>query len=66
MFRKSLADWVSVKLIVVEFGVLIPAIELGGEQALPDGRRLADALCSLGLDEGVRWAGPPLRVARAG
>ena len=42
--------------------VLIPALELDPELALPDGRRLADALAALPLDEGVRWAGPPLAV----
>jgi 2-amino-4-hydroxy-6-hydroxymethyldihydropteridine diphosphokinase len=40
--------------------VLIPALELDIELSLPDGRRLADALAALPLDEGVRWAGPPL------
>jgi 2-amino-4-hydroxy-6-hydroxymethyldihydropteridine diphosphokinase len=40
--------------------VLIPALELDLELAVPDGRRLADALLSLPLSEGVRWAGPPL------
>jgi len=40
--------------------VLIPALELEFEQTLPDGRRLADALAVLPLDDGVRWAGPPL------
>jgi 2-amino-4-hydroxy-6-hydroxymethyldihydropteridine diphosphokinase len=40
--------------------VLIPALELDFALATPDGRRLADALAGLGLDEGVRWAGPPL------
>jgi 2-amino-4-hydroxy-6-hydroxymethyldihydropteridine diphosphokinase len=40
--------------------VLIPALELNIEQSLPDGRRLADALTALPLEEGVRWAGPPL------
>lgn len=45
--------------------VLIPALELDTDLAVPDGRRLADALLALGLDlgEGVRWAGPPLTVA---
>jgi len=42
--------------------VLIPALELDFELATPDGRRLADALAVLPLDEGVRWAGPPLAV----
>jgi 2-amino-4-hydroxy-6-hydroxymethyldihydropteridine diphosphokinase len=42
--------------------VLVPALELDFDLALPDGRRLADALAALPLDEGVRWEGPPLRV----
>jgi 2-amino-4-hydroxy-6-hydroxymethyldihydropteridine diphosphokinase len=42
--------------------VLIPALELDFELALPDGRRLSDALAALPLDEGVRWAGPPLEL----
>lgn len=42
--------------------VLIPALELDFELAAPDGSRLADALAALPLDEGVRWAGPPLDV----
>jgi 2-amino-4-hydroxy-6-hydroxymethyldihydropteridine diphosphokinase len=42
--------------------VLIPALELDFDSALPDGRRLSDALAALALDEGVRWAGPPLRL----
>ncbi|HEX3911797.1 MAG TPA: 2-amino-4-hydroxy-6-hydroxymethyldihydropteridine diphosphokinase [Solirubrobacteraceae bacterium] len=40
--------------------VLIPALELDFELATPDGRRLSGALAALALDEGVRWAGPPL------
>jgi 2-amino-4-hydroxy-6-hydroxymethyldihydropteridine diphosphokinase len=40
--------------------VLIPALELDFELSTPDGARLADALAALPLDEGVRWAGPPL------
>ena len=40
--------------------VLIPALELDFELATPSGVRLADALAALPLDEGVRWAGPPL------
>ncbi|MHB1808818.1 MAG: 2-amino-4-hydroxy-6-hydroxymethyldihydropteridine diphosphokinase [Solirubrobacteraceae bacterium] len=43
--------------------VLIPALELDGSLATPDGSRLADALARLPLDEGVRWAGPPLAPA---
>jgi 2-amino-4-hydroxy-6-hydroxymethyldihydropteridine diphosphokinase len=42
--------------------VLIPALELDFESAVPDGRRLSDALVVLPLAEGVRWAGPPLEV----
>jgi len=40
--------------------VLIPALELDFELATPSGVRLADVLAALPLDEGVRWAGPPL------
>jgi 2-amino-4-hydroxy-6-hydroxymethyldihydropteridine diphosphokinase len=40
--------------------VLIPALELDFELTAPSGARLADALAALPLDEGVRWAGPPL------
>jgi 2-amino-4-hydroxy-6-hydroxymethyldihydropteridine diphosphokinase len=46
--------------------VLIPALELDFECAVPDGRRLADALAGLALDEGVRWAGPPLELRAGG
>jgi 2-amino-4-hydroxy-6-hydroxymethyldihydropteridine diphosphokinase len=42
--------------------VLIPALELDFDMRAPDGTRLADALAQLPLHEGVRWAGPPLRV----
>lgn len=42
--------------------VLIPALELDFSLAVPGGTRLADALAALPLDEGVRWAGPPLRA----
>jgi 2-amino-4-hydroxy-6-hydroxymethyldihydropteridine diphosphokinase len=45
--------------------VLVPALELDFELALPDGRRLSDALAALGLEEGVRWAGPPLELRDA-
>ena len=45
--------------------VLIPALELDIELATPDGSRLADALAVLPLDEGVRRAGPPLRLPGA-
>jgi 2-amino-4-hydroxy-6-hydroxymethyldihydropteridine diphosphokinase len=41
--------------------VLIPALELDFDTTVPDGRRLSHALAVLPLlDEGVRWAGPPL------
>jgi 2-amino-4-hydroxy-6-hydroxymethyldihydropteridine diphosphokinase len=42
--------------------VLIPAVELDFELAVPDGRRLVDALAALALGEGVRWDSPPLRI----
>jgi 2-amino-4-hydroxy-6-hydroxymethyldihydropteridine diphosphokinase len=42
--------------------VLIPALELDLELCAPGGRSLADALAALALDEGVRWAGQPLRL----
>ena len=42
--------------------VLIPALELDFQARTPQGERLADALASLPLDEGVRLAGPPLDV----
>ena len=42
--------------------VLIPALELDFELCSPDGTRLADALAALPVEEGVRWAGPPLRL----
>ena len=45
--------------------VLIPALELDFELRLPGGSRLADALAALPVDEGVRWAGPPLSLARS-
>ncbi|HEX4482984.1 MAG TPA: 2-amino-4-hydroxy-6-hydroxymethyldihydropteridine diphosphokinase [Solirubrobacteraceae bacterium] len=45
--------------------VLIPALELDFELTVPDGRRLSDALAALALDEGVRWAGPPLELRAA-
>ena len=41
--------------------VLVPLLELDPELTLPDGRRLADRLAELPVDEGVRLAGPPLR-----
>ncbi len=45
--------------------VLIPALELDFELRAPEGASLADALAALGLDEGVRWAGPPLALPSA-
>jgi 2-amino-4-hydroxy-6-hydroxymethyldihydropteridine diphosphokinase len=42
--------------------VLVPALELDFGATVPDGRRLSDALAAMALDEGVRWAGPPLRL----
>jgi 2-amino-4-hydroxy-6-hydroxymethyldihydropteridine diphosphokinase len=42
--------------------VLIPLLELDLDLATPDGTRLADRLAALGLEEGVRRAGRPLRV----
>lgn len=42
--------------------VLIPALELDFELRTPAGERLSDALARLPLDEGVRLAGPPLRL----
>lgn len=44
--------------------VLIPALELDFELATPEGDRLADALAAMPVQEGVRWTGPPLGVAR--
>jgi 2-amino-4-hydroxy-6-hydroxymethyldihydropteridine diphosphokinase len=45
--------------------VLIPALELDFDMTVPDGRRLSDALAVLALEEGVRWAGPPLQLPSA-
>jgi 2-amino-4-hydroxy-6-hydroxymethyldihydropteridine diphosphokinase len=42
--------------------VLIPALELDFDMRAPGGARLSDALAALGPEEGVRWAGPPLRL----
>ena len=42
--------------------VLIPLLELDFELTTPDGTRLSDVLAALPLDEGVRRAGPPLRI----
>jgi 2-amino-4-hydroxy-6-hydroxymethyldihydropteridine diphosphokinase len=46
--------------------VLIPALELDFGLRMPGGDRLADALLSLPLSEGVRWAGWPLKLPDAG
>jgi 2-amino-4-hydroxy-6-hydroxymethyldihydropteridine diphosphokinase len=40
--------------------VLVPLLELDPALTLPDGQRLADRLAALPVDEGVRFAGPPL------
>ncbi len=51
--------------------VLVPALELDFElqiRARPHGpgfMRLSDALAALSLEEGVRWAGPPLQLLGA-
>lgn len=42
--------------------VLIPALELDFGLLTPSGQSLAHALAVLPVGEGVRWAGPPLRV----
>jgi 2-amino-4-hydroxy-6-hydroxymethyldihydropteridine diphosphokinase len=42
--------------------VLIPALELDFQLRAPRGARLSDALAALTLEEGVRWAGPPLQL----
>jgi 2-amino-4-hydroxy-6-hydroxymethyldihydropteridine diphosphokinase len=42
--------------------VLIGLLELDFTLALPDGVRLSDALAALPVSEGVRRAGPPLRL----
>jgi 2-amino-4-hydroxy-6-hydroxymethyldihydropteridine diphosphokinase len=44
--------------------VLIPALELDFSLRAPSGERLSEALAALAVDEGVRWAGPPLRLPR--
>jgi 2-amino-4-hydroxy-6-hydroxymethyldihydropteridine diphosphokinase len=46
--------------------VLVPALELDFGLRAPDGRRLADALAALPIEEGVRWAGPPLALPAGG
>jgi len=40
--------------------VLVPLLELDPDLVLPNGLRLADRLAALPVDEGVRFAGPPL------
>jgi len=45
--------------------VLVPALELDFELSAPDGTRMSDALAVLAPDEGVSWAGPPLRLPGA-
>ncbi|HVW16822.1 MAG TPA: 2-amino-4-hydroxy-6-hydroxymethyldihydropteridine diphosphokinase [Solirubrobacteraceae bacterium] len=42
--------------------VLVPLVELDAALELPDGTRLADRLAEMPVDEGVRFAGPPLAV----
>jgi len=44
--------------------VLVPLLELDFGLTTPDGTRLSDCLARLPLDEGVRRAGPPLRVGQ--
>lgn len=44
--------------------VLIPLLELDFELSTPAGEKLSDALLRLPLSEGVRLAGPPLRLPR--
>jgi 2-amino-4-hydroxy-6-hydroxymethyldihydropteridine diphosphokinase len=44
--------------------VLIPLLELDFGLTTPSGAALSDALLSLPLTEGVRLAGPPLRLPR--
>ncbi len=53
-----------VQLLARRF-VLVPALELDIDLRVPGGARLADALAALPLQEGVRWAGPPLRLPAA-
>jgi 2-amino-4-hydroxy-6-hydroxymethyldihydropteridine diphosphokinase len=45
--------------------VLIPALELDFRSCTPSGASLADALAALPMDDGVRWAGPPLGLPGA-
>jgi 2-amino-4-hydroxy-6-hydroxymethyldihydropteridine diphosphokinase len=44
--------------------VLVPLLELDFDLATPSGERLADVLGALPVHEGVRRAGPPLKVPR--
>jgi 2-amino-4-hydroxy-6-hydroxymethyldihydropteridine diphosphokinase len=44
--------------------VLVPLLELAPDLVVPGAGRTADALSALGEAEGVRQAGPPLRVVR--
>jgi 2-amino-4-hydroxy-6-hydroxymethyldihydropteridine diphosphokinase len=45
--------------------VSVPALELDFELCTPAGSSLAQALAGLSLEEGVRWAGPPLAPSRS-
>jgi 2-amino-4-hydroxy-6-hydroxymethyldihydropteridine diphosphokinase len=42
--------------------VLVPLLELDFALRTPDGRSVAEALAALPVDEGVRLAGPPLKI----
>jgi len=42
--------------------VLIPAVEMDPEAKTPRGVKLADALAAMPPNDGVRWAGPPLKL----
>ncbi len=46
--------------------VLIPALELDFQMQTPAGKRLADALARLPIEEGVRFAEPPLMLPDRG
>jgi 7,8-dihydro-6-hydroxymethylpterin-pyrophosphokinase len=48
------------ELVLARRFVLIPLLELDFDLVTPSGERLAAALATLPLDEGVRHAGPPL------
>ena len=60
--------WSSARLTVPHPGllerrfVLIPLLEMDDNLQTPEGRRLADALAAMPVTEGVRRAGPPLRL----